>query len=359
MFVFLFYFADAMLGECIEQIGDSRAHPPTKRDRWESHGLRLTGFGRLGNFSKYEEDVLAPLKMKEKKYPLWLPHEIREETGGSMYSKNDEWKSPTGYHFHNFFMSGEEVRYKYLTYGHPDPKAQEKPLRDLHGAGDLLLAVDCAHGNHTYKGEKAESNFESIPGNSKPIYYLNEEARRARHKLWQDIVRKDEEKQIQNSLADTNTEATVQNKNNIPQPKSSSYWDSSKSAVLGLASGYGREVYETFVGSLRATGFSGHIILAISKDAGADVITYLSEQNVTTKFVERAEKCTYNGTIGEEGVPIDMHKSTEWKCPKDYPDYKITWARFLYYRDWLKDCPSCTDGVILTDVRDAFFQVSL
>ena len=357
--VLLFFFADAMLGECIEQIGDTKVHPPTKRDRWESHGLRLTGFGRFGNFSKYEEDVLAPLKMKEKKYPLWLPHEIREETGGSMYSKNDEWKSPTGYHFHNFFMSGEEVRYKYLTYGHPDPKAQEKPLRDLHGAGDLLLAVDCAHGNHTYKGGKAESNFESIPGNSKPIYYLNEEARRARHNLWQDIVRKDEEKQMQNSLADTNTEATVQNKNNIPQPKSSSYWDSSKSAVLGLASGYGREVYETFVGSLRATGFSGHIILAISKDAGADVITYLSEQNVTTKFVERAEKCTYNGTIGEEGVPIDMHKSTEWKCPKDYPDYKITWARFLYYRDWLKDCPSCTDGVILTDVRDAFFQVSL
>ena len=41
---------------------------------------------------------------------------------------------------------------------------------------------------------------------------------------------------------------------------------------------------------------------------------------------------------------------------KAYPDYKITWARFLFYRDWLNDCPLCTDGVILTDVRDAYFQ---
>ena len=137
---------------------------------------------------------------------------------------------------------------------------------------------------------------------------------------------------------------------------SASHWDSSKSAVLGLASGYSRYVYEGFVGSLRATGFSGHIILAIAKDAPPDVISYLTEQNVTMKHVEKAEKCTYDGAIGDKGTPIDMNKSHEWKCPKDYPDYKITWARFLYYRDWLNDCPSCTDGIMLTDVRDAFFQ---
>ena len=135
-----------------------------------------------------------------------------------------------------------------------------------------------------------------------------------------------------------------------------SHWDSSKSAVLGLATGYPRYVYEGFVGSLRATGFSGHIILAIAKNAPEDVVSYLKEHNVIMKHVEKAEKCTYDGAIGEEGVPIDMNESGEWKCPKDYPDYKITWSRFLYYRDWLNDCPSCTDGVMLTDVRDAFFQ---
>lgn len=58
----------------------------------------------------------------------------------------------------------------------------------------------------------------------------------------------------------------------------------------------------------------------------------------------------YNGRV------IDTKKSHEWNCPKAYPDYKITWARFLLYKDWLAECPSCTDGVMLTDVRDAVFQ---
>ncbi|KAL7501440.1 hypothetical protein ACHAWT_010409 [Skeletonema menzelii] len=147
-----------------------------------------------------------------------------------------------------------------------------------------------------------------------------------------------------------------QQQHNLLTASKSNHWDSSKSAVLGLATGYPRYVYEGFVGSLRATGFSGHIILAIAKNAPDDVVSYLKEQNVTMKHVERAEKCTYDGAIGEKGVPIDMNESHEWNCPKDYPDYKITWSRFLYYRDWLNDCPSCTDGVILTDVRDAFFQ---
>jgi hypothetical protein len=342
------FLLDAVLGECVDQIGDTKLHPPTKRNKWESHGTRLDGYGHNGDYSSYETDILTPLNIKGQG-PLWIPNEIRVEVGGMAVLKKDEWNSPTGYHFHNFFMSGEEVRFKYLTYGHPDPAALKKPLRDLHGDGDLMLAVTCAEGNHT---EKAEHSFESIPGRAKPIYYLNEVARSARHSAWQDIVRKDIEKYGKNNVKEDTTSAIADNQ----QTNSKSHWDSSKSAVLGLASGYGRQVYEMFVGSLRATGFTGHIILAIAKDAPSDVVSYLSEQNVTIKYVERADKCTYNGTIGEKGVPIDMQKSSEWKCPKDYPDYKITWSRFLYYRDWLNECPSCADGVILTDVRDAFFQ---
>ncbi len=90
-----------------------------------------------------------------------------------------------------FSMSGEEIRFKYSTYGHADSEALELPLRDVHDDGDLMLAVTCAEGNHI---EKAERSFDSIPGTVRPIYYLNEEARRARHILWQDIVRKDEQK---------------------------------------------------------------------------------------------------------------------------------------------------------------------
>ena len=335
----------------MDLIGDTKMHPPTKRTMWESHGPRLDGYGHDGDYSKYKANVLVPLKM-ESKYPLWRPNEFRQEIGGVMISKNDEWNSPTGYHFHNFFMSGEEIRFKYSTYGHADPEALEKPLRDIHDAGDLALAVTCAHGNHT---DNTERSFESIPGSARPIYYLNEEARRARHSVWQDIVREDEEKYAQINNKEDDASAIADKL----QTTSKLHWDSSKSAVLGLATGYPLGVYETFVGSLRATGFAGHIILAIAQGAPSDIVSYLSEQNVTIQYVETAEKCTYNGTIGEKGVPIDMQKSDEWHCPKDYPDYKITWARFLYYRDWLNACPSCTDGVILTDVRDAFFQSEL
>ena len=151
----------------------------------------MNGYGKDWDYSEYEAEVLQPLNITGQG-PLWLPFEFREEEGGYQISKNDEWNSPTAYHFHNFFMSDEVVRFKYSTYGHPDPKAQDKSLRDLHE--DVMLAVECAHGNHTFKGEKAESSFGSIPGSARPIYYMNEEARRARHSVWQDIVREDEAK---------------------------------------------------------------------------------------------------------------------------------------------------------------------
>ena len=54
------------------------------------------------------------------------------------------------------------------------------------------------------------------------------------------------------------------------------------------------------------------------------------------------------------GKILDVSK--EVKCLKAYPDYKISWARFPLYRDWLLSCPSCSDGIMLTDVRDVFFQ---
>ena len=136
------------------------------------------------------------------KGPLWLPHDFRREAWmGQSVTKKDEWKSPTGYHFHNFFMSGEEIRFKYATYGHANSKARKNSLRHIHDGGDLEgdleMAVMCAFGNHT---KKTERNFESIGGTSRPIYYLNEEARQERHSVWQDIVRKEEEQIRYNPL---------------------------------------------------------------------------------------------------------------------------------------------------------------
>ena len=125
---------------------------------------------------------------------------------------------------------------------------------------------------------------------------------------------------------------------------------------MGMINGYPLHIYETFVGSLRATGYPGTIILGIASDAPKGTIEYLNSQNVTIKYIENAERCTYNGTKLNTGEIIDMQKAKGWKCSKDHPDYKITWGRFVHYKDWLEKCTQCTDGVILTDVRDAYFQ---
>jgi hypothetical protein len=108
-------------------------------------------------------------------------------------------------------------------------------------------------------------------------------------------------------------------------------WRSSHSAVLAMATNMYQGEYQIFVGSLRATGYSGHIILGISDYAGEDVVNYLSSQNVTIKPI-----------VGGD--------------PGSYSEYKVSHARFFLYRDWIENCTSCTDGIMLTDFRDAYFQ---
>jgi len=136
-------------------------------------------------------------------------------------------------------------------------------------------------------------------------------------------------------------------------------WRSSHSAVLAVATNMHLDEYRIFVGSLRATGYSGRIILGISENAPSDVVEYLMSQAVTVHRYVRADGCTYDGYVGNEGRPIDMNDPPSghgWQCPREYPDYKITHARFALYKDWIEGCPSCTDGIMLTDARDSFFQ---
>ena len=40
-----FISSDAIIGECVDQIGDTKLHPPTKRNNWGSHGTRKSGYG--------------------------------------------------------------------------------------------------------------------------------------------------------------------------------------------------------------------------------------------------------------------------------------------------------------------------
>jgi hypothetical protein len=172
---------DALLGKCVEHTGNSSLHPPTKRQYVDKHGMRLHGYGADGeDYSQYVADGLGP----ENTFPLWHGTDMRLGNGGRMIEMADG--SPTGYHFHNFFMSADEVRNKYATYGHARSGAENLPVWEV--SADVKLAVDCAHGQREYA-----LDFNNTGSSVLPIYYLNDEVRHKRHHFWLSIVKEEEE----------------------------------------------------------------------------------------------------------------------------------------------------------------------
>lgn len=126
--------------------------------------------------------------------------------------------------------------------------------------------------------------------------------------------------------------------------------DSSTATVMGMATGYDLSVYKRFVGSLRKTGYKGHIILGVSPDVHATILEYFLHRNVTVKFI-RSGECTYKKPASEKD---DIFKKTI--CDANYPDIKVRWSRFPLQADWLRECKTCTGPVLTMDVRDSIFQ---
>lgn len=127
--------------------------------------------------------------------------------------------------------------------------------------------------------------------------------------------------------------------------------DSSTATVMGMATGYGLDVYQRFVGSLRKSGFKGNIILGVAPDVSPRVLAYFKYRGVTPKLLKWVN-CTYQTDEADTG---DIFKRT--KCSYPYPDIKIRWSRFPLQRDWLEECETCTGPVLIMDVRDAYFQL--
>jgi len=130
------------------------------------------------------------------------------------------------------------------------------------------------------------------------------------------------------------------------------YGDSSTATVISMATNYDLETYERFVGSLRKSGFKGNIILAVDEaDLSPEVRHYFEYRNVTAKIVEMipAEECV---KTSDNYLPI-VHAQP---CSKAYPHLKATWARHSLFRDWLKECETCTGPVLYIDSRDSYFQ---
>ena len=116
--------------------------------------------------------------------------------------------------------------------------------------------------------------------------------------------------------------------------------------IIGMATNYGLSTFKRFVGSLRNTGYEGHIILGVSPKGGRNpmrykVQQYLSSRNVTMKHIKYVP-CKHK--LGSEG------------CAHPYPDIKLRWSRFPLARDWLEECATCTGPVLIMDVRDSIFQ---
>lgn len=116
--------------------------------------------------------------------------------------------------------------------------------------------------------------------------------------------------------------------------------NSSTATVMGMATGYDLQVYKRFVGSLRKSGFKGHIILGVSPNVSQEILDYFAHRKVTPKILKM--------------LPCTFRNNTE--CAVPYLDIKTTWSRFPLQRDWLEDCPTCTGPILTMDVRDSFFQ---
>ena len=235
-----------------------------------------------------------------------------------------------------------------------------------------------------------------LPGRIRPIYYRDRLRRVRRHQKWRSIVEEDIRRYPNNAIASSDEVAEVPetpeseqspqhntiassdavdkvpetgvgrsnrrdggdtpSETNQPPPIIERAWDSRHSVVMGMATNQGLSQFQQFVTSLRATGFDGAVILGVSPNPEENVAELMRTQNVTAKVIENAKSCTYNGYKDDKGNVLNTTESPWWHCPELYPDYKLTHARFVLYRDWLNECESCTDGVVLTDFSDSYFQ---
>jgi len=133
-------------------------------------------------------------------------------------------------------------------------------------------------------------------------------------------------------------------------------YDSSDATVMAMAHGYEKKVFQRFVGSLRKTGFKGKIFIAAEpiKTMKKGVAKYLVQMNVTImelQFMECDNPIIKNAS--EVKSSRDKEANT---CVAPYPDVKVRWGRYPFFRDALERCKECTGPVLFTDARDTFFQ---
>lgn len=334
------YHPDMIIGECVDSIGNSTLHLPPER-QFKGNGKRQRKYGLTNDdYALYKPNNDTKGRPM---YPLWKPVDFR--TAGGSREITDDKEKHSAFHVRNFFPSMKVLRRKFNTYTHarPEEDAETQPLVSLQE--EMNMTINCALGRKDEKdarSKRLEGGFDAINGDT-PILFKNKEYRSARQKELHDMILEDEATFGSNLPAQNQSDSSFEPELQIKGT------GGANATVIGMATRYGLNTFVRFVGSLRNTGYEGHIILGVSPKEDTKhaskiqegVMEYLSSQNVTMKHIEYV---TCHHQLGNEG------------CSNPYPDIKNRWSRFPLARDWLEECASCTGPVLIMDVRDSFFQ---
>jgi len=173
---------------------------------------------------------------------------------------------------------------------------------------------------------------------------------------------------------------------------------SSNMTVVGMGGGYDIQTYRRFVGSLRSTGYDGHILLGVTSsiyhnhnrnrnhdgvqtngtngDDGEEdfnvIRNYLVYQGVQM-FEMSLIDCGYDyntntdseqfgdvdANSGSAKIPIvgnHQSSSSNHRCLDPYTKLKLGWSSYPLARDWLAKCSPCTGPTLLTSISNVIFQ---
>jgi len=148
----------AVIGECIDKVGDIDVHEV---------GLRKS--------KRYSvEDRTRAM------YPLWKPWDFGTSNDNNKYLERalEDNKLHTAYHFHNFLDTFESLKNKYNRYGQNVENSDEVFMK----IGNVVQCLSGEPGNH--------SSYEEIQGR-RPILFEDELYRRTRRKEILDEMEQD------------------------------------------------------------------------------------------------------------------------------------------------------------------------
>jgi len=150
---------------------------------------------------------------------------------------------------------------------------------------------------------------------------------------------------------DARVQRAIAREINVPYGLMHQGYSPGHDVVMGLASyPQAMSTFRVLVGSLRKTGFDGHIILGVHPQIPQDEQEYLKKMDVTFYAVEFAD-CDESLMAG-----TDQGNFVRAKCSKGIEYLTLEKGRFEMKRQWLHACKECTGWVLAMDTRDAFFQ---